>query len=176
MIFPPPQSASHDQRPPSRSALTGSFPSAVLQSLSNTTPPVPGGTTVTVALPLCPSLVAVIMAEPASSPVTTPLLLTPATVGLLELHVTTRPARALPLASLGVAASCTAWPTPTLAVAGLTATEATGTAVTDTTADPLCPSLVAMIVAVPAATPVTSPPASTVATAGALLAHVTTRP
>ncbi len=63
-----------------------------------------------------------------------------------------------------------------LAVAGLTVTEATGTTVTVIAALPLCPSLVAVIVALPAPTPVTSPLPLTLATAGALLAHVTTRP
>src|SRR5258708_18985381 len=133
---------------------------------------------VTAALPLCPSLAAVIVAAPAVTPVTKPLPFTAATAGALLAHVTTRPERALPLASLGVAVSCTVWPTPTLAVAGDTATEATGagTAATDTSAAPLWPSLVALIMAPPTATPVTTPLLSTVATAGALLAHVTTRP
>jgi len=65
-----------------------------------------------------------------------------------------------------------------LAVAGLTVTDATGTDTTATAiaAVPLCPSLVAMIVALPAPTPVTSPLPLTLATAGALLAQVTTRP
>ena len=51
-----------------------------------------------------------------------------------------------------------------------------GGAVTVTVADPACPSLVAVIVALPVATPVTSPPAETVATALALVVHVTARP
>src|SRR5437773_633399 len=88
--------------------------------------------------------------------VTCPLPFAAATAGALLAHVTTRPERALPLASLGVAVSCTVWPTPTLAVAGLTATEATGALgrrLTFTTAVPLCPTLVAVIVAVPSATP-----------------------
>ena len=65
-----------------------------------------------------------------------------------------------------------------LAVAGLTVTDATGTgtAATAIAAVPPRPSLVAVIVALPAATAVTSPLALTLATAGALLAHVTTRP
>src|SRR5207244_11741449 len=98
---------------------------------------------------------------------------------LLLSHVTTRPLSGLPLASLGVAASCTVAPTRTLTVAGLTVTEATGggaSAVTVTAVVPLCPSLVAVIVAGPAATPLTSPLPLTVATAVLLLAHVTTRP
>src|SRR6266496_1419401 len=114
-------SQSFAQRPPSDG-------SPAAQSLSNTTPPEPGGTTVTVtvALPLWPSLVAVIVAGPATSPVTVPLPLTPAIVGLFELHVTTRPVRVFPLASLSVAVNCWTAPTATLALAGLTVTDATG--------------------------------------------------
>ena len=60
-----------------------------------------------VDVPLCPSLVAVIVAEPAAFAVTNPLPLTVATAVLPLAHVTTRPDKALPLASLGVAVSCT---------------------------------------------------------------------
>jgi hypothetical protein len=62
--------------------------------------------TVMAAVPLCPSLVAVIVAPPAAPAVTSPLPFTVATVVLFEDHVTTRPANGLPLASLGVAVSC----------------------------------------------------------------------
>src|SRR5258708_2094413 len=71
---------------------------------------------VTAALPLCPSLVAVIVAAPAVTPVTKPLPFTTATAGALLAHVTTRPATALPLASLGVAVSCTGRPRPRCAL------------------------------------------------------------
>jgi len=64
----------------------------------------------------------------------------------------------------------------TVAAAGLTVTEATGTFVTVMAAVPLCPSLVALMVAEPAATPVTRPLTDTVATAALLVAHVTARP
>ena len=57
----------------------------------------------------------------------------------------------------------------------MTATEATG-ASTVTCAVPFFPSAVAVIVAGPAATAVTRPLPSTVATAGALVVHVTLRP
>jgi len=136
------------------------------------------GTLVTViaAVALLPSLVAVMVAEPAPAPVTNPLPLTVAAAGLLDAHVTTRPVSAAPLASCGVAVSCTVWPTCRLAVAGLTVTDATGTVDTVIAVVPLFPSLVAVIVAAPAATPVTSPLALTVAAAVLLLAHVTTRP
>src|SRR6266540_2609861 len=118
------------------------------------------------------------VAEPAATPETSPLLeFTVATEVLLLVQLTARPARVLPLASFGVAVSCTVCPTRMLAVAGLTATEATGTGVTVTAALPLWPSLVAVIVAEPAATPETSPLLEfTVATEVLLLAHVTTRP
>src|SRR5881275_293302 len=59
------------------------------------------------AVPFCPSLVAVIVAEPAAFAVTNPLPLTLATPLLPLAHVTTRPDNALPVASLGVALSCT---------------------------------------------------------------------
>src|SRR5205809_597095 len=79
--------------------------------------------TVIVAVPLCPSLVAVIVAAPAVTPVTTPLPLTVATAVLLLPQLTVRPASGLPLASFGVAVRCTGWPTGTDAVLGLTVTE-----------------------------------------------------
>ena len=77
------------------------------------------------AVPLCPSHVAVIVAEPAATPVTTPLPFTVAMPVLLLPHVTTRPASAFPLASRGVAVSCTVCPTVSVADAGLTPTDAT---------------------------------------------------
>src|SRR6266511_696027 len=134
------------------------------------------GVTVTPALPLCPSLVAVIVTEPATFPVTSPLVLTVATAVLLLVQPTVRPVRVLPLASFGVAVSCAVCPTRMLAVGGLTATEATGTGVTVTPALPLCPSLVAVIVTEPATFPVTSPLVLTVATAVLLLVQPTVRP
>ena len=86
--------------------------------------------TVTVAVPLLPSLAAAIVAEPAAAPITRPLASTVATAGLVVDHVTARPFSALPLASSGVAVSCAVCPTATLAVAGLTDTNATGTTMT----------------------------------------------
>src|SRR2546425_3377395 len=138
--------------------------------------PTPTGVTVTLDVPLCPSLVAVMVAEPAATPVTSPLPFTVAAAVLLLDQVTTRPVSGRPLASFGVAVSWTVRPTVTLAGEGVTVTLATGTGVTVTTDVPLCPSLVAVIVAEPAATPVTSPLPFTVAAAVLLLDHVTTRP
>src|SRR5437773_1992068 len=134
------------------------------------------GVTVMDAVPLWPSLVAVIVAEPATFAVTSPVPFTVATGVLLLDHVTVRPVNRLPFASLSVAVSCWVCPACTLAAAGLTVTEATGTPVTVMLAVPLLPSLVAVIVAEPPAPAVTSPPPSTVATDVLLLDQVTTRP
>src|SRR2546426_12794189 len=61
--------------------------------------------------------------------------------------------------------------------AGLTSTDATGTAFTVTAELPLFPSLVAVMVAgPPAALPVTRPFASTVTRLASLVPHVTVRP
>jgi len=94
--------------------------------------------TVIAAVPFLLSLVAVTVALPAATPVTSPLPLTLATAGALLAHVTTRPDSALPLPSFGVAVSWTVCPTMMLAVAGLTVTDATGTTATVTDAMPLC--------------------------------------
>src|SRR6266699_2486394 len=118
--------------------------------------------TVTVDVPLFPSDVAVIVVEPATTPVTRPLPFTVPTEVLLLAHVTVRPVSVLPLASFGVAVSWTVCPACTEAGAGLTVTDATGTSVTVTTDVPLCPSDVAVIVVEPTTTPVTRPLALTV--------------
>src|SRR3989442_7200551 len=86
-----------------------------------------GAVTVIAAVPLLLSLVAVIVADPAATPATSPLPFTVATAELLLAQVTIRPASGVPLASLGVAVSCSVCPTGTLAAAGLTVTDATGT-------------------------------------------------
>src|SRR2546426_637089 len=113
---------------------------------------------------------------PAATPVTTPLPFTDARAGMLLAHVTVRPVSTLPLASLVVAINFTVCPTCTVAVAGDTVTEATGTGLTVMAAVPLWPSLVAvMMTGPPTATPVTRPLPFTVARAGELLAHATGR-
>jgi hypothetical protein len=122
--------------------------------------------TVTRAVPVFVSLVAVIVAAPAPTPVTRPLAETVAKPVFDELHVTNRPVSVAPPASRVVAISCTVPPTVTLFVAGVTVTVATGaatTAVTTAEAVPVFVSLVAVIVAVPAPTAVTRPLADTVA-------------
>jgi hypothetical protein len=132
--------------------------------------------TVTAAVPLFPSLVAVIVAEPATLAVTRPAALTVATVVLLLTQVIARPVNTLPAESLVVAVNCAVLLTNRLTEAGAIVTEATGTTVTVIADVPFLPSLVAVIVADPAATPVTNPLADTVATPAALVLHVTVRP
>src|SRR2546428_11148487 len=97
------------------------------------------GVTVTVAVPFLPSLVAVIVAVPAATPVTSPLPFTVATAGLSLAHVTVRPASGVPLASSGVAVSCTVNPARTEGAGGLTITDATGTKITLPEAAPASP-------------------------------------
>jgi hypothetical protein len=120
--------------------------------------------------------VAVMVAEPADTPVTTPVALTVATPGALELHVMTRPVRMLLLASFNVGTSVVVAPTVMLAVKGAMITLATGAFATVTTAVALWLSLVAVMVAEPADMPVTTPVELTVATVGALELHAITRP
>ena len=134
------------------------------------------GVTVIVEVPLFPSLVAVIVADPGVTPETRPLLLTVAAAVLALDHVTVRPESGFPPASLGVPVSCTVWPACTDAEGGVTSTVATGTFVTLIDEVPLFPSLVAVIVAEPGVTPDTSPLLLTVATAMLELDHVTVRP
>src|SRR2546430_13153686 len=78
------------------------------------------------AVPLFPSLVAVIVAVPAADPVTSPLALTVATPAALVPHAIVRPVSTFPLASSSLAVTCTVAPTGTLSDAGLTTTDATG--------------------------------------------------
>ena len=86
--------------------------------------------TVMVAIALLPSLVAVIVAVPAPTPLTSPLASTLATPVAPDDQATVRPASGLPLASFGVAVSCTIPPTSTAAAGGVTATDATGRLIT----------------------------------------------
>src|SRR5213595_2481590 len=113
------------------------------------------GTLVTkiVAVPLFPSLVAVSVAAPTATPVACPAPFTVATPGLLLDQVTVRPPSGLPNASRVIAAYCAVCPTPIVAVAGVTLTDATGSGhpVTVTLAawDTLPGWLVAVTVKVP---------------------------
>src|SRR2546422_929799 len=103
-------------------------PNAVFSNVSwnSTDPPPDDAVTVTAAVPLFPSLVAVMVTEPAATPITNPLPFTVASAGSPVTQVTDRPFKGLPFASLGVAVSCAVSPTVTLADAGLTVTDATG--------------------------------------------------
>jgi hypothetical protein len=132
--------------------------------------------TVIDAVPDADPLVAVIVAAPAPSAVTTPVGETVATADALVLQVTGRPVSTLPPASLSVAVRGVVSPTTKLDDAGVTATVATAAAVTVTLAVPDAAPLVAVIVAVPGATAVTTPVVDTVATVNALEFHVTARP
>src|SRR5207247_4975612 len=113
----------------------------------------PDDVTVMAAVPLFPSLVALIVMEPGVTPLTRPLLLTVATAVLELDHVTVRPESGAPVASFGVAVSCTVWPGCTEAVAGVTSTDATGTGVTVIAAVRVFPSYVVVFVAVIVITP-----------------------
>src|SRR2546426_12633601 len=84
------------------------------------------------AVPLWPSLVAVMVTAPATTPVTSPLLLTVAIVLSLDDQLIARPVKGLPLASRGVAVSCTVCPIATVPELGVTVTAATGATVTVT--------------------------------------------
>ena len=89
------------------------------------------------AAPLLPSALAVMVAAPAATPLTRPLLLTVAKAVLLLAQLTGRPVSGLPAASWGTALSCIVAPDWTLAELGLTTTDATGTLTTVITAAPL---------------------------------------
>jgi len=118
-------------------------------------------------------------ALPAATAVTRPDVETVATAMLLEFQMTTRPVSTLLSASKVTAESCTVPPICRLDVAGDTETDATGTggaALTLTAAEPVCPSLEAVIDAVPAATAVTRPDAEIVAIPMLAEAQLITRP
>jgi len=139
------------------------------------------GASVTVIedVPVFVSLVAVMVAgPPAATAVTRPFASTVATALLFEDQVTVRPVSTVPLTSVSVAVNCCVGVTPStrLAVGGVTVTVLTGASVTVIEDVPVFVSLVAVMVVVPAATAVTNPFTSTVAAAGLLEIHVTTRP
>jgi hypothetical protein len=147
-------------------------------ALEGLTVTVATGTAVTVIVdePLIPSLVALIVAVPGATPVTSPELLTTAIAGALLPQVTTRPLKGVPAPSRGVAVSCVVAPAGIEAEPGVTETDATATPVIVMVALPDFVSLVAVIVAVPAETAVTSPLLLTEATPDAFVPQVTSRP
>ena len=87
-----------------------------------------------------PSLVAVTIAVPGATAVTTPLADTVATAGLLEVQTTGRSVSVAPEASFTVAESVVVVPAISDTVAGATFTDATGTGETITVAVPVLPS------------------------------------
>jgi len=103
-------------------ALTGRVTDAGLIATVAT-----GTVTVIEAVPVFASLVAVIVVLPPPTAVTNPLASTVATDGTLDVHVTERPVRTLPLPSFVTAVSCCVEVTPRsrLADEGLTVTVAT---------------------------------------------------
>lgn len=105
--------------------------------------------TVTVAVPLCPSLLAVIVTFPGETPVTTPPDETVAMALSLLDQPTMRPGRTLPVASSVVAESVTVCPAAIALDDGVTDTLATGTCLTMTTAEPCFPSTEATMMAFP---------------------------
>src|SRR5512143_3147833 len=132
--------------------------------------------TCSVAVPLLPSLVALIVVTPAAPPVAVPLELIVATLVMLELHVIARPVSTFPFASLVTAVNVAVWFWRIVSSGGCTVTVATGTGVTVTDDVPVFVSAFAvMLTGPPIATPVTRPVDETVAMALLLDVHVTVR-
>ena len=90
--------------------------------------------TLIVAVALCPSTAAVIVAVPTAFAATNPPESTEAMIVSLLFQVTARPVSALPAESRGTAVSCTICARRGLALAGLTVTDATGRSLTVTVA------------------------------------------
>jgi hypothetical protein len=122
------------------------------------------------------SLIAVSVARPAATAVTTPEPFTVATAVFELVHVTVRPLSAPPPASRGVAWTASVRPGVSTTAGCDRVTDATGTAATVIAAVADTPSTVAVIVAVPDATAVTTPVALTVATESGELLQLTARP
>lgn len=131
-------------------------------------------TTVMDAVPDFPSAVAVMIAVPGETAVTTPELDTPATALLLDDHVTLRSASTAPSASLLTAVACAVCATVRDPVERVTTTEATGIGRMPIAMLPDLPSVVADIVTEPTAIPLTRPSLPTVAIASELEVHVNT--
>ena len=104
------------------------------------TVPIATGDTVTAAAPDFPSIVAVMVLEPAETAASRPVLDTVATAGALDDQSTTRPRTVLPLTSRTVATKSVAPPTVSEVEAGVTLTVAIGGGFTVTVADPIRPS------------------------------------
>src|SRR5512143_2436115 len=126
-------------------------------------------------LPLTVPLVAVIVALPAASAVTNPVLDTEAMEGALLLQVTGA-VMMFPLASLSTAVACVDWPPPSNVEAAVTVTEDTTDDVTTSVALAVFPSTVPEIDTVPVPAAVTTPRFDTVARLVFELFQVTGRP
>ena len=137
-----------------------------------TSPIEPGETVMCFAAPpwtwifadaVCPSDVAVIVALPASSPITTPLVLTVATSSSDDDQPTARPVSGFPDASIAWAASVMVTPEASDVESGVTSSSAIAAAEMLTTAVSPTPLALAMMRAVPVPAPVTTPDEETVA-------------
>ena len=106
---------------------------------------------------------------------TRPAAETEATLLSLDDQVTGRPASTFPVPSKTTAVACAVWPMATGEVT-ITATLATGGKLTTRSAEPLWPSLEAVMLAVPTPRATTLPPGETVATDGEDEVQVTVRP
>jgi hypothetical protein len=129
--------------------------------------------TVTSALAVRPSTVAVISAVPADSAVASPDPETDTTAEFELDQVICRPLSALPVASCGVAVNWRVPPTVRLALVGEMVTDATGIAETVTEASATLPSTEAVIVAVPGESAVATPDPETDTTVGFEVDQVT---
>lgn len=128
--------------------------------------------TASVALPVMPPLVAVMVVVPAIRPVATPELLMEATVGVEEDQVTaTEPV--LPSEKVPVAVNDLVPPTAREALAGVMANESRVAGVTVAVVWADIPPEAAVMKALPTPKPVTRPIPLTVAMAGVLLVQVT---
>ena len=126
-----------------------------------------GALTARGADPVCPSLVAMMLVEPAATAVTTPAELIVATLVFEEDQPMTRPVRTFPLASRVVAVALAVCPMLREELLSATETEVTGTGAGATTFKlpwPRTPSLVAEMTAVPGATAEIMPTSLTLAT------------
>src|SRR5437870_9496822 len=146
------------------------------------TPGGPGAdptTVITAGVLRTPSLVAVTLAVPASTPITPPFVDTERIVAALLAHVT-RPPTMFPAASFATARNASLRLIPTRARAGRTSTDATGPVVATgcTAIETLarCSPLAAVTVALPGAMPVSDPSMDTDATAESLLDHAMLAP
>ena len=128
--------------------------------------------TVTAALALWPATVAVMVALPGATPVTTPAALTLAMVASDDAKVAFSVSVVVePSAKVPVTVRPCVPPATRLTVAGVTVIEVSAALVTVMVAVALCPDDVAVMVALPGATPVTTPPWLTVAMAAAEVVH-----